>query len=93
MTDLLRTEELAWVVLRAANRVQARGTTVRLVVPRAPEVSYELGANLGEDRLLSAEKHLLERGYIVPVDVGLTRGSYTITPTGFRWLQRGPFVP
>ena len=30
------TELLAWAVLRAANRTQARSTTVRLIVPRAP---------------------------------------------------------
>ena len=33
------TELLAWALLRAANRTQARDTTVRLVVPRAPEVA------------------------------------------------------
>jgi hypothetical protein len=34
------TELLAWAVLRAANSTQARDTTIRLVVPRAPEVAH-----------------------------------------------------
>lgn len=85
-------EELAWVVLRAANRTQAKGSTVRLVIPRSPEVAYELGLDFDEDRFLAAEEHLLERGYVVPVDIGLTRSTYTITPAGLRWLERGPVV-
>jgi hypothetical protein len=32
---ILEAEELAWVVLRVANRTQAKGSTVRLIVPRA----------------------------------------------------------
>ena len=70
---MLEAEELAWVVLRAANRTQARGSTVRLVVPRAPEVA--------------------ERGYVAALDIGLTRGAYTITPAGLRWLKRSPVAP
>ena len=90
---MLEAEELAWVVLRAANRTQARGSTVRLVVPRAPEVAQELGAGLGEDRLLAAEDYLAERGYVAALDIGLTRGAYTITPAGLRWLERSPVAP
>jgi hypothetical protein len=90
---LLEAEELAWVVLRAANRTQAKGSTVRLVMPRAPEVSHELGTDLGEDRLLAVEEHLLERGYLAPLELGLTRGTYTITPAGLRWLERRPVAP
>lgn len=89
---MLEAEELAWVVLRVANRTQAKGSTVRLVVPRAPEVVYELGVDLGEHRFLAAEEHLLERGYVELVDIGL-RGTYTITPAGLRWLERGPVTP
>jgi hypothetical protein len=81
------------VVLRVANRVQARGSTVRLVVPRAPEVAYELGVDPEENRFLEAEEYLLEWGYVAPVDIGLTRGAYTITPAGLRWLERSPAVP
>jgi hypothetical protein len=90
---ILETEELAWVVLRVANRTQARGSTARLVIPRAPEVADQLGVDLEEDRFLAAEEYLLERGYVAPVDIGLTRGAYTITPTGLRWLERGPVAP
>jgi hypothetical protein len=90
---MLEAEELAWVVLRVANRTQAKGSTVRLVVPRAPEVVYEVGVDLEENRFLAAEEHLQERGYIAPVDIGLTTDTYTITPAGLRWLERGPAVP
>jgi hypothetical protein len=90
---LLEAEELAWVVLRAANRSQAKGSTVRLVMPRAPEVAHEVGVDLDEDRLLAVEEHLLERGYLAPLELGLTRGTYTITPAGLRWLERRPVAP
>jgi hypothetical protein len=83
-------EELAWVVLRAANRTQAKGSTVRLVLLHAPEVAHALGGAHEEDKLLAAEDYLLERGYVVPADIGLTRGTYNITPAGLRWLERSP---
>ena len=89
---MLQAEELAWVVLRVANRMQARGSTVRLVVLRAPEVAYEVGVDPEENRFLEAEDYLLEWGYVAPVDIGLTRGAYTITPAGFSLLERGPPV-
>ena len=57
---MLQAAEFARVVLQVANRVQARGSTVRLVVPRAPEVAYELGMDLEEIRFLEAEEYLLE---------------------------------
>jgi hypothetical protein len=81
------------VVLRAANRKQARGSTARLVVPSVLEVAQEIVEKLGYDRLLAAEDYLVERGYVVPSDTGLTRGAYTITPAGFRWLKRAPVAP
>jgi hypothetical protein len=68
------TELLAWVVLRAANRAQAKDSTARLVVPSAPEVAYEVSVELPEARLLEVEEYLQDRGYIEPVDIGLTRG-------------------
>jgi hypothetical protein len=79
--------QLARVVLGAANRTQARGSTVRLVVPRAPEVAHETGMELTDCRLLSVEEYLQDRGYIVPANITLTRGAYTITPAGLRWLE------
>jgi hypothetical protein len=81
------TELLAWAVLRAANRTQARSTTVRLVVPRAPEVVYDLEVEIAEERLLRAEEWLVDRGYLAPADVGLSWGTYTITPAGLDWLE------
>jgi hypothetical protein len=36
-------KNLPWLVLRAANRAQARGSTVRLIVLRTPEVAEERG--------------------------------------------------
>jgi hypothetical protein len=84
------TEYFAWVVLRTVNRMQAKGSTVRVIVPRDPEVVSEVAQELslypGDDTFLSAEEYLLECGYIVPVDIGLTRGSYSVTRAGLDWL-------
>ena len=87
------TELLAGAVLRAVNRAQAKGSTIRLVVPRAPEVAYEMGMDLPEDRLLEVEEYLQDNGYIVPVDIGLPSGTYTITPAGLEWLDMGASEP
>jgi hypothetical protein len=82
-------QQLAWVVLRTVNRLQAKGSTVRLVVPSDPEVANELGQELGvgDEEILSAEEYLLGHGYVAPVDIGLTRGTHTITPAGMGWLE------
>ena len=85
-------EQLAWLVLRTVNRTQAKGSTARVIVPRDPQVAYELEAVPSEDELLSAEEYLLEEGYVASVDIGLTRGTYTITPAGLNWLESGPPV-
>jgi hypothetical protein len=79
----------AWGVLEAANRTQAKGSRVRLVVPRAPEMAYALETRLGEAELLAVEEYLLEHGYVAPADVGLRWGTYTITPAGYSWLEGG----
>jgi hypothetical protein len=81
------TELLAWAVLRASNRTQARDTTVRLVVPRAPEIIDDLGIEVEEERIVEVEEWLVDRGYLTPADVVLTRGTYTITPVGLEWLR------
>jgi hypothetical protein len=83
------TELLAWLLLRASNRTQARGTTIRLVVPRAPEVAHDLDIEIAEERLLDVEEWLVERGYLVPADIGLVWGTYTLTPAGLDWLREG----
>ena len=80
-------EALALIVLRAANRTQAKGTTVRLVIPRAPEVAHEVGVELTEAQLLEVEEYLHLHGYLEPVDMGLTSRTYTITPTGLEWVD------
>jgi hypothetical protein len=85
-----QTEQLAWVVLRAANRTQARGSSVRLIFPREAEVADASGMELTEARLLSVERYLQDRGYVEPANIGLRWGTYTITPAGLRWLEEAP---
>ncbi len=80
-------KNLPWLFLRAANRTQARGSTVRLIVPRAPEVADELGMELTDERLLAVQEHLQRHGYIEPASISLAWGAYTITPAGLRWLE------
>lgn len=82
-----RRERLAWLVLRAVNRTQAKGSTVRLAIPRDTEVSDELGLDVTEEQLLSAEEYLEDRGYLERADISLTMGTYTITPVGLKWLE------
>jgi hypothetical protein len=72
-------ERLAWLVLRAVNRAQAKGSTVRLVAPRDPEIVGELSREVGlgptDEELSSAEDYLLEHGYIAP-RVSVPRGAF-----------------
>jgi hypothetical protein len=81
------TEQLARVVLLAANRTQAKGSAVRPIVPLAPEVAQELGMELDDDVIVAAEEYLLKCGYVAPANIGLSWGAYTITPAGFSWLD------
>ena len=85
------------MVLQAVNRVQAKGTTVRLVAPRDPDIVEELGGELGsgptDEELLSAEDYLLEHGYIEPTDLGVTRNVYTVTLAGLDWLEADSTAP
>ena len=82
-------ERLAWLVLRAVNRTQAKGSTVRLAIPRDPGVIDELGIDVSEEQLLSAEEYLEDRGYLERADISLTMGTYTITPVGLKWIEMG----
>jgi hypothetical protein len=86
----LETEQLAWVVLHTANRTQSKGSTVRLLVPRAPEVAREMGMEPTEERMVAVEDYLLEQGYVSTVEMGLSRGTYTITAAGLSWLEGRP---
>ena len=84
------TQLLAWALLRAANRVQAKGTTIRIVVPRASEVLYDLNIEQISQRLIvEAEEWLEEQGYLAPASAGLSWGIYTITSAGQEWLGGG----
>ena len=83
------TEALARVVLQTANRTQAKGSSARLVVPRAPEVVDEVGVELTESQIVEVEDYLHLHGYVVEVEMGLSWRTYTITPAGFEWLGGG----
>jgi hypothetical protein len=83
-------ELLAWAVLETVNEAQAKGSTVRLVVPRDPEVAEQLSVEPDDIRLLSVVECLEEHGYLARAAIRLTRGAYTITPAGFEWLKEGP---
>jgi hypothetical protein len=87
--EIEEVEELAYVVLQTVNRTQAKGTTARIVTPRDPEVTDELGMDPDEDRLLRAVEYLLEQGYMVPAGIDLPRGAYTVAPAGLEWLEMG----
>ena len=85
----LETEQFAWLLLLTADRTQARGSTVRRVVPRSSEIARELDSTLTENEILMAEEYLLDQGYIAPANIGLTWGTYTITSAGLGWLDEG----
>jgi hypothetical protein len=90
-------ERLAWLVLRAVNRAQAKGSTFRLVAPRDPEIIDELGRALGlgptDEEQISAEGYLLEHCDIAPTSLGITREVYTVTLAGLDWLERDVTAP
>jgi hypothetical protein len=83
------TQQLAWLVLETVNRMQGKGSTVRLVAPTDQEVTRQLDPTLTEHELLAAEEYLLNRGHIAPANLGLTWGTYTITQAGLDWLDEG----
>ena len=85
----LETEQLAWLVLRAVNQIQTKGSMVRLAVPTDPEVDAQLPEAVTDEELLLAEEYLEGHGYLARADITLSRGTYTITPAGLRWLERG----
>src|SRR5215210_150187 len=83
------TEQLAWWLLRAVNQTQTKGSTVRLAVPSDPEVVAQLPVAVTEGEMLLAEEYLEGHGYLALADITLSRGTYTITPAGLKWLERG----
>jgi hypothetical protein len=88
-----QTERLAWAVLRAVNRTQAKGSTVRLVFPRDPEEVDAFGLGPTDVVLSSVVEYLEGHGYLAPASIELTRKAYTITPAGFAWLEEPPPEP
>jgi hypothetical protein len=88
-----QTERLARAILRAANRTQAKGSTVRLVFPREPEVVDEFGLAPTDVVLSLVVEYLEDHGYLAPANIGLIRKAYTITPAGFAWLEEPPSEP
>jgi hypothetical protein len=86
---ILETQQLAWLVLETVNRIQGKGSTVRLVAPRDEEVIRQLDPALEEHELFAAEVYLRARGYIASANLGLTSAVYTITTTGLDWLDEG----
>ena len=80
-------EHLALLVLQAVERIQTKGSLARLAAPRDPRLVDELGIDITEEELLSVEEYLEACGYLERADISLTRGAYTITPVGLRWLQ------
>jgi hypothetical protein len=79
-------EPLAWVDSRDKPE-QAKRSTARLIVPRAPEVALDLSMDLKDAKVVSVEEYLQEHDYVVPADIGLTDGTCTVTPAGLRWLE------
>jgi hypothetical protein len=87
------TEQLAWLVLRTVNQIQTKGSMVRLAVPTDPEVDVQLPVAVTDEELLLAEEYLEGHGYLARAGITLTRGTYTITPAGLKWLERGSPQP
>ena len=88
----LEMEQFAWLVLRAVNQTQTKGSAVRLAVPTDPEIEAQLASlpvAVTDEDLLSAEEYLERHGYLARAGITLTRGTYTITPAGLKWLERG----
>ena len=84
----LDTQQVAWLVLETLNRTQGKDTTVRLVVPRDPEVTHLLDPTLAAHKLPAAEAYLLERGYIAPTNLA-SRGAPTrLPPRGWSGSRR-----
>jgi hypothetical protein len=87
---------LAYVVLRTVNRMQAKGSPVRIVAPRDPDVAHELGMDTDEDVILTAVEYLLEQGYVVPAGLDLQGGPTPSRPRGWsgsRRVRRGRHKP
>ena len=83
---------LAYVVLWMLNRMQAKGSTVRIVVPRDPEVAYELGVDTDEDVIMTAVGFCWSRA-TSSLPASTSRGEPTPSRplgwSGSSWVRRG----
>ena len=86
MTACVR--EIAGALLDTVNRLQAKGSTVRIVVPRSLEVARELGFDDPDTgAILVAQDWLEHHRYISRTDLGLSVETFTITPEGLYWIE------
>jgi hypothetical protein len=68
-----RVEEIAWRLLGVLNRFQAKGSLVRIVVPRDMEVARELHFDDPDTgAILVAQDWLEYHRYISRTDIGLS---------------------
>ena len=75
-------------MLEALNRLQARGSRVRIVVPRGPEAARELGLDDPDAGAIPVARDWLEyRRHITRADIGLSVETFTITPEGLGWIE------
>src|SRR3712207_2241468 len=86
MTACVR--EITGALLETVNRLQAKGSTVRIVVPRSLEVARELGFDDPDTgAVLVAQDWLEYHRYISRTDLGLSVETFTITPEGLVHLH------
>ena len=84
-----RVEEIAWRLLGVLNRLQAKGSLVRIVVPRDMEVARELHFDDPDTgAILVAQDWLEYHRYISRTDLGLSVEAFTITPKGLDWIAQ-----
>jgi hypothetical protein len=83
-----RVKKFAWELLDTLNRLQARGSAVRIIVPRDLEVARELGfENADAGAVLVAQDWLEYHHFISRTDIGLSVETFTITPEGLAWIE------
>jgi hypothetical protein len=86
-----RVKRFAWELLGILNRLQARGSLVRIVVPRDLEVARELGFDDPDTgAVLVAQDWLEYHRFISRTDIGLSVETFTIMPEGLAWIEHSP---
>ena len=75
-------------MLETVNRFQAKGSTVRIVVPRSLEVARKLGFDDPDTgAILVAQDWLEYHRYISRIDLGLSVETFTITSESLDWME------